>query len=108
MNTAQHQKSCGKQFGWSRGDLEVNNGRQAWECELGPVLEGLECQTRVFVLIFTAGSSREPLKTFEQEIGSTGDFKFQENLPGCGWKVRSRNLEKGNETKEDPPSIHCH
>ena len=70
--------------------LEVNNRRQDWEGELGPVFKGLKCQARAFVLIFTAGSSWEPLKTFEQEIGSTGDFEFQENLPGVGWKVRSR------------------
>ena len=50
------------QFGWSRGDLEVNNGRQDWEGELDPVLEGHKCQARASVLTFTA---REQLGTPE-------------------------------------------
>lgn len=30
----------GREFGWSRGDLEVKSGRQDWDDGLGPVAEG--------------------------------------------------------------------
>lgn len=47
-----------------------------------PLLRGLACQARQFVLV--SGRTGEPLKISAQESGSAGGGACQENLAGAG------------------------